>query len=85
MIPASIGCILELVLGGRNTSFTLIGSETLRWAGQLSRTSAMVRFSCCMVWSRFLNHSSKSMLVIHDLVLFQYVIGSFVLAPYKNP
>ena len=66
--PSSIGWSTDIVLVGRNTSFTLVRFETSGWAGQLSNSSAMFLALSRNIQSCFQTHSSNSSLVIQLLI-----------------
>ena len=85
IIPASIGWILEVVLGGKkctSTYFKDIPSHL--WLEQLSRRSKTRWLQCLMPtwWSNSNNHSWKMVLSIQALELWWYTTGRLLILKF---
>ena len=77
MTPWSIGWVLHVVFGGKNTKFMALRSATSGWAGQLSTTRATFLPSRSNFRSFSLTQSSKSWLSIQLLFCARYLQGRF--------
>ena len=75
--PWSMGCVFDVVLGGRNTKLIAFRSFTRGWAGQLSTISTTFLPSLSNLLSSSLIHSSKRTPSIQLFLCALYLLGIF--------
>lgn len=85
IIPWSIGCTIEVTLGGKNTTFVQRKVLSTLWAGALS--SRRTTFYLCLLatWvSNHLRYWLKFSPVIHALVFHDHLQYRSTLKPLKD-
>ncbi|CAH8623592.1 unnamed protein product [Dicrocoelium dendriticum] len=85
MMPMSIGCIKDVVMGGRNSIWIFFKKSKFECAAQLSRSNNTFLDWRCSSVSQSFTHSLKSVELIHAFLFARYTTGKLsILSPLKQ-